>query len=114
MKLVTSRLRHRVRIEEPNLVDNGRGGRRPPQGESAFITVADRVPAEVVALRGGEALSQSVQRSTQLYRVTMRKRSALTTAHRLVWGGIVLDIRSAPPSTDGVSLVLTCESGVPS
>lgn len=65
-------------------------------------------------MRGGEALSQSILRTTQFYRVTIRRRAGVTTAHRLLWNGIALDIRTAPPSTDRTTLVMTCESGVPS
>ncbi len=111
---LSSRLRERVTIQEPNVEDNGRGGRRTPAGQEPWRDVAKEVAAEIVPLRGGEALSQSIQRSTQFYRVTIRKRAGLTTAHRLVWNGIALDIRTAPPSTDRSTLVMTCESGVPS
>lgn len=111
MTLAAGRLRERVAIQSANLVDNGRGGRKPPPGEQPWKDVATKVRAEIIPLRGDEALSLGVQRSTQLYRVTIRKRAGVTTAHRLMWGEIALDIRSAPPSTDGCSIVLTCESG---
>lgn len=108
---LSSRLRERVTIQQSNAIDNGRGGRKVPEGQPAWRDVATKVPAEIVALRGGEALSIAVQRATQFYRVTIRKRPGVTTAHRLVWNGIALDIRTAPPSTDRTTLVLTCESG---
>lgn len=111
---LSSRLRERVIIQAPNTMDNGRGGRKPIPGQPAWRDISGEVPAEVLPLRGGEALNLGVQRSTQLYRVTMRKRSDVSTANRLVWGGIVLDVRTAPPSTDRSTIVLTCESGVPS
>lgn len=110
-----SRLRERVFIQEPNTVDNGRGGRKVPDGQPAWRDISGEVPAEIVPLRGGEALNLGVQRSTQLYRVTIRKPVGdITTAHRLLWGEVALDIRTAPPSTDRVTIVMTCESGVPS
>ena len=112
-KGLSSRMRERVTIQEANVVDNGRGGRRTPTGETPWRDVAAKVPAEVLPLRGGEALNLGVQRSTQLYRVTMRNRTDVTTAHRLLWNGVALDIRTAPPSTDRTTLVMTCESGVP-
>lgn len=111
---LSSRLRERVTIQEPNTVDNGRGGRKVPEGQPAWRDVADEVPAEIIPLRGGEALNLGIQRSTQLYRVTVRKRDGLTTANRLLWNGVALDIRTAPPSMDRTTLVMTCESGVPS
>lgn len=112
---LSSRLRERVVIQEPNTVDNGRGGRRVPTGQPAWRDVSGLVAAEIVPLRGGEALNLGVQRSTQLYRVTIRKPAGgITTGHRLLWGDVALDIRTAPPSTDRVTIVMTCESGVPS
>lgn len=111
---LSSRLKEVLSIQEKNLVDNGRGGRKRPDNGPEWIDVAPAVRAEVIPLRGGEALAQSVQRSSQLYRVTIRKRSGVTTALRLLWNGIPLDIRTVPPSTDRTTLVMTCESGVPS
>ena len=108
---LASRLKHKVTIQEPNVVDNGKGGRKPPAGEAAWRDVAVNVPAEVYPLRGGEALSLGVERATQIYRVTIRKRQELTPKHRLVWQGIALNIKTAPPCTDGQSNVMTCESG---
>lgn len=108
---LASRLKHKVTIQEPNTVDNGKGGRKTPDGEAPWRDVAANVPAEVYAMRGGEALSLGVQRATQIYRVTIRKRQGLTPKHRLLWQGMVLDIKTAPPCTDGQSNVMTCESG---
>ena len=106
-----SRFRERVSIQEPNFVDNGRGGRRTPDGEDTWRDIAANIAAEIIPLRGGEALSIGIQRSTQVYRVTMRKRPGITTANRLMWNGIALDVRTAPPSIDRVTIVMTCESG---
>lgn len=111
---MSSRFRERVLLQEANTVDNGRGGRKVPAGEPAWRDVGLPVAAEVIALRGDEAMSLGVQRSSQLYRVTIRNRPGITTANRLVWNGIALDIRTAPPSTDRSTLVMTCESGQPS
>jgi head-tail adaptor len=111
---LSSRLREVVSIQEKNLIDNGRGGRTHPAGEPEWKDIATGVRAEIIPLRGGEALNLGIERSTQLYRVTIRRRVGLTTANRLLWGGIALDIRTAPPSTDRATLVMTCESGVPS
>jgi head-tail adaptor len=108
---LSSRLRERVTIQEQNRVDNGKGGRKVPDGQPAWRDVATAVPAEIIPLRGGEALSVAVQRATQFYRVTIRKRLGVTTAHRLLWNGIALDIRTAPPSTDRATQIMTCETG---
>lgn len=112
--LPAGRLRERVTLQERNVTDNGRGGRRAPVGEQPWRDVVRDIAAEVIALRGDEALTLGVQRSTQLYKVTIRARSGVTTAHRLMWMGIALNIRTAPPSmrSRGADLVMTCESGV--
>jgi head-tail adaptor len=113
-KGISSRLRERLDVQEPNVIDNGRGGRRVPTGEDAWRTTATKIAAEVLPLRGGEALNLGIERSTQIYRVTIRNRPGLTTANRFMWQGIALNIRTLPPSTDRATLVMTCESGVPS
>lgn len=112
MGLSAGRLRERVTIQEQDVVDNKRGGRKPAPGSDGWRDVATGVAAEVFPLRGGEALTLGVQRSVQLYRVTIRNRAGLTTKHRLIWKGAPLNIRTAPPCTDGASIVMTCESGV--
>ena len=81
-RLSAGRLRHRIRIEEQNLVDNGKGGRSVPPGQAKWRTQADRVPAEVIALRGDRALQHLVERQRQLWKVTIRNRTGLTIAHR--------------------------------
>jgi head-tail adaptor len=114
MALSAGRLRHRVRIEEPNLVDNNNGGRAVPAGQAKWRTVADRVPAEVIPLRGEAATQHLVQRSLQLWRVTIRNRSGLTIANRLAHGDTVLTIKAIAPTEARDGLVLSCESGKPS
>ncbi len=113
-KGLSSRLRHRVRIEEPNLVDNGKGGRSVPQGQSKWRNLADRVPAEVIALRGDRALQHLVERQLQLWKVTIRNRAGLTIANRIVYGGTVLAITAIAPTDAWDGLVLSCQSGQPS
>ena len=113
-KGLSSRLRQRVDIEEKNLVPNGAGGRKPPPGEDRWKAVATGVPAEIVPLRGGEALAQSILRTSEIYRVTIRNRPGINTQQRIVWNGVVMDIKTAPPSTDRATIVMTCESGGPS
>jgi len=113
-KGLSSRLRERVDIEEKDLVPNGAGGRRARPGEDRWKPIAQGVPAEIIPLRGGEALNASIVRSTEFYRVTIRKRPGITTKQRIVWNGVIMDIRTAPPSTDRATIVMTCESGVPS
>lgn len=113
-KSFASRARDRIIIEEKNLVDNGRGGRKRPDGEPEWKpAIATPLPAEIIALRGGEALTQAVQRSTQVWRVAIRLRHDVNTTHRVRWGAIAMNIRSAAPNEDRTELVMTCESGAP-
>lgn len=113
MTLRTRRLRERITIEAKNLVDNGKGGRKRPEGEPEWKPVFLKpIAAEVIALRGDEALSNAVLRSVQLYRVTIRTRAGITPGNRIVWGAVVMNIKSAARSVDRRSIVMTCESGV--
>lgn len=103
------RLRDKVAVQQVNEIDNGRGGRKP--GTPPWLTMRE-VWAEIIPLRGDEALRNAVQRSVQLWRVTMRPFPGLTAKHRFLWGDIVLAIKSPPAPTelrDGI--VMTCESG---
>lgn len=114
MGIAAGRLRDRVRIEIPDQQPNGQGGRRPTPGTSGWKELAT-VWAEVIPLRGDEAIRNNVERSVQLWRVTIRTRRDIQTAHRLVWPkhDIVMDIKSAAPDAQHAdALVMTCESGV--
>lgn len=105
-------LREQVTIQAKNLVDNGKGGRTRPEGGPEWLDVVT-VFAEVIPLRGDEALQHAVLRSVQLFRVTIRLRSGVTAAHRLVWRGAPMNIKALQASTDRRELVMTCEAGVP-
>lgn len=113
--LDTGSLDRRVRIERENLVDNGKGGRTRRTGEEAWLPVAT-VWAECLPLRGGEAMRSLVERSVQLWRVTIRARRGLSTSMRLTWsdpliGDVVANIRSLAPNEERDGLVMTAESG---
>lgn len=112
MKLLSStRLRHQVQLLAPDTVDNGKGGRKPspanPDGWKRYASPW----AEVIALRGDEAVRQNVERAVQMWRVEIRMRSDVSTKHQLRWGQIVMNIKSAAPNEAGDGLVMTCESG---
>lgn len=114
-KGLSSRLRGRVAVERPNLVDNGRGGRKVPADGPAWLPVATSVPAEIIAMRGDEATQSLVVRSKQLWRVVIRPRAGISTGLRIVWrdrflGEIIGNIRSAAPNPAGDELVMTVES----
>ncbi|MDF0489205.1 head-tail adaptor protein [Sphingomonas sp. H39-1-10] len=111
MPLAAGRLKHRIELQEQNRVSNGRGGFTTPPGEEPWRTIATRVPAEVIALRGDEAVRHSIERSVQLWRVTIRPRAGVTPTHRLIWNGIAMNIKSAALNVAGDELVMTSESG---
>ena len=116
-KSLTSRLRDRVALEEPNLVDNGRGGRVAPAGQAKWRVLKPALPAEIIALRGGEALENLVQRSRQLYRVTIRRGPQIRMSMRLIWtdpvvGRVEGNIRSAALNDTRDGVVMTVEAGV--
>jgi head-tail adaptor len=113
MPIDPRKLRARVTVERENLIDNGRGGRARVPGQEAWIPVKT-VWAECIALRGGEALTNLVERSTQLWKVTVRAQTGLTTGMRLTWtdaliGKIVGNIRSLAPNEERDGLVMTVE-----
>lgn len=106
-----------VSIEQPNLIDNGRGGRAAPRGGPAW-TLFEAAYAECLPLRGGEAMSNLVQRSKQLWRVTVDAIPGINTSMRLRWddplmGEIIANIRSAVVNEERDGIIITAESGVP-
>jgi head-tail adaptor len=113
MATQTARFRERVSIQQKNLIDNGRGGRARPAGGPEWIDVATDIGAEVIPLRGDEALQNAVLRSVQLYRITIRARTGVTITHRLMWGDVAMNIRAVALSVDRRDLVMSAEAGVP-
>jgi len=113
MATPAAKRREIIVIQRKNLVDNGVGGRRRPDSGPEWINVASDVFAEIIPLRGQEALHNLVLRAVQLYRVTINARAGITTDYRLMWGSTPMAITSAALSPDRRDLVMTCESGVP-
>lgn len=108
--LDSRRLRHHLVLQRPDKLDNGIGGRRANPATGGWAEVA-RPWAEIVALRGEQAVRENIERAVQLWRVTIRFRGDVTPQHRLVWNETVLAITAAAPNEAGDGLVLTCESG---
>ena len=107
---LASRLRHTVAIEAPDQIDNRKGGRRANPATGGWVTIA-KPWAEIIALRGDEATRNLIERAAQYWRVTIRYRADVKPSHRIVWGAIIMDIKSAAPNDAGDALVMTCESG---
>lgn len=102
----------RIHIEQPVRVPDGRGG----QVKSWEPAASDPNPwAQMIPLRGDEALNQALVEARQLWKVTTRWRDDVTPDNRLVWDGRVLNIRTAEdPDRRRKWLVMTAESGVKS
>jgi len=108
MPISAGRLRERTILQAPDLVENGRGARKAREGTDGWREIG-RPRAEILPLRGDEALRLGVERRVQIWRVTIRRRDEVTAGCRLLWQGKVLEIKSAAPSGDGT--VMTAESG---
>ena len=86
---------------------DGAGGKTKVWSNVSAVVYATIEPAN-----GGEAFAQGVARNTQFYRVTVRWRSGVTPANRLLWNGVPLNIRTCgDPDGRGRALVMTAESG---
>lgn len=97
-------------LQRQDKIDNGTGGRRANPATGGWIDIATPW-AEIVALRGQEAVRENIDRAVQLWRVTIRYRAGVTPKLRLVWGSIIMNITAAAPNEAGDGLVMTCESG---
>ena len=101
------RLRHRIEIQREVRTDDGAGG-----AVHQWRTFA-RPRAEVMPLTGREQLQGLEQQAAVTHRVTLRWRDDVTAAHRLLWGGVPMNIRAATnPDMRRHWLELLCESGV--
>lgn len=104
-------LKDRVTVQARSEVDNGRGGRT-----YSWANIADTptIWARVIGLSGDESVAAAVERASMRWRVEIRRRTDITPAHRLVWGGINMDVKAAfpDPSAPREKTVLLCESGL--
>lgn len=103
-------LTERIRIETPQRVADGYGG------ETETWTTTATVWAEVKAVRGREPEEAGKPEMSVTYLITIRRRSDLTAADRIVWttnGNTELnlrEIRDQGPRHEWLTLV--AESGV--
>ena len=102
-----SDLNRKVTLQRPVRADNQHGG------ATKGWTDAGPVWAQMIPLRGGEALQELVAREVQLWKVTIRFRGDVTPDWRIMFEGAPLNIQSAAdPDGRRTWLVMTCESGV--
>jgi len=95
-KLRTRDLRHKVTIQRPSQVKDGKGGWLDDQ----WSEVA-KVWAEVTALDGRESVMDHVLEGTSVYRVRVRYRADLRADWQLKYGDLTLNITAAPADPDG-------------
>jgi SPP1 family predicted phage head-tail adaptor len=100
-------LNRKVTIQAPIRAPDGAGG-----WATTWNSIAT-VAAQITPISGGEALRLGVERSTQFYKVSIRFRSDVTSAHRLLFGAVALNIRTcSDPDGTREELAITAESGV--
>jgi SPP1 family predicted phage head-tail adaptor len=95
-KLLTRDLRHKVTIQQPSPVKDGKGGWL----DDHWSDVAT-VWAEVTSLDGRESVIEHVLEGTSIYRVRMRYRADLRADWQLKYGELTLNITAAPSDPDG-------------
>lgn len=86
-----SKMRERVTIQENSTTPDGYGG---AQDGWANIASTPIVSADVMPVKGREGDDAGRLASVQAYLVTIRYRSDVTPANRLLWGSVELNIRS--------------------
>lgn len=106
MSVPAGELDQRVAIQVASATSDGAGGSR-----KSWATVTT-IWAKVEPMNGGEAFAQGVERATQFYRVTIRRRGGVSQKNRLLWKGVALNIRTCA-DMDGrnADLTMMVESG---
>lgn len=101
------RLNRRVTVQAPVRVDNGKGGNSKSWNDVIPVW------AEMIPLRGSEALDQALLEQRQVWKITIRHRDDVTADNRLMFRGKALNIITAE-DPDGARrwLVMTAEGGV--
>lgn len=100
-------LRERVTIQRATAVADTLGGQ-----SVTWADVYEGIPAKVVPVRGGEAEVQGREMTMRSFVVIIRHGYTITTADRLVWGSVTMNVRRVE-NRDGMSrrLTLECEVG---
>lgn len=95
------RLRQTITLQSPTTPTNG-------ETAATYSNTETGVRAEVVPLRGSEGLRGRQVEALCTWRVTMRHRSSVTPAWRIVWGSRTLEIVSAY-DPDQTGRITQCE-----
>lgn len=91
-------LKDRITVEEQPLVGDGQGGRE--EGDWTAISGMERIPAQVRALSGSEAVTAMQVQSAVTHEVLIRYRTGVKASMRIIYhakgGDMVLNIITAP------------------
>ena len=85
------RLDQQIVIEGPTQIPDGYGG-----VVDAGWGEVGRAWASVEPLRGREAIANMAVTPSQTWRIWVRRDVEITAAHRILWGGRILNVREAP------------------
>lgn len=104
------RLRHRVDLQHFATMTHPVTGDRA----KAWITVTEKIPADIEPLSGREFLAAAASQSQVSSRITIRYRTGVTAAHRLKQGDVIYNIEAVLPDkkTGREHLTLMCSQGV--
>lgn len=100
---MTSRLREFVQVQKATTAADGFGGQLV-----TWATETKNVPCAVRPVRGNEQELHERRVTVETFLVRLRYGVTVTTAHRLLWGARVLDIK-AVQDRDGDRRYLTLE-----
>jgi len=97
-------VRERVAIQTISLADDGYGGK------TETLSTLATVWAKVSPVKGREVEKSGRMESVETYLVMIRYRADVTTAHRILWSGKLLNIRSVQNRDEKRQfLTLECE-----
>lgn len=107
--MLAHKLRHRIRIEQLVETQDQTAGAI----SETWTTFADKVPADVQPMSGGEVLKAAAAQSTARYRFVIRYGLAIDPKMRIVHEGATFNILDViPDPTLRRHLTLTAETGL--
>lgn len=102
-RMSTGLLRERVQLQAATTSKNAAGGT-----VKTWATVAT-VWAHVVMASGTETVESGKLSAVEAYVVTVRHRTDMTTANRVIWGSKTMDIRKVSPDPSRQWTPMVCE-----
>lgn len=107
-------MRERVTVQQANVTTDSIGGAADGAVTWASIATVPDIWARVMPIsgRGAERVNAMQLQSPISHEVTIRYRTDLTAAYRLLWGTKALNIRSITHDEKRDHTTLFCEEGV--